>query len=323
MMEKKLITPVISCYTLERFRITKKLILQLLNIKEYIDKILIIVDKKDELYQKFKHNFGSNNIVEIKLNLFGFGLSNARNTGINYCKSDLIAFLDDDALIKKNWAKNAIKNFNNKDIVAVGGDVIPLWIVDRPKWASDEIDWIYSGLSYMKPKKSEIQSVRGANMIFRTSIFKRIGGGFNSNLGRKEGVLLSGDENEICYRIRKKLKNKKIIFDPSTVVYHIILPERVNIQYLLERGFYAGISISRLMKITGKENSMNLSNELSYSKYLLSNIIKKLFSIFSNFSRKINEILAILTLLLLISLGFVVESKKLIKPQKNIDVHNE
>jgi glycosyltransferase involved in cell wall biosynthesis len=309
MDKKKLITPVISCFSLKRYIITKKLILQLLNIRDHIDKILIIIDYKSDLYYKFKNEFGNNDLIDIKLNLYGFGLSNARNTGIHYCESDLIAFLDDDALITMNWAKNVIKNFTDKNIVVVGGNVIPYWLIKKPKWASDEIDWIFSGLSYMKKEKMEVNSVRGANMIFRNKIFKKIGGGFKENLGRKKGSLLSGEENEICYRIKKYFKNKKIIYDPNIIVYHLVLPERATIFYLLKRAYYAGISIRKLLKITKNENIINLSNEISYFYYIFSNIIRKFFTIYSNFNKKSNEILGILTIVITVIMGFFSVSK--------------
>ena len=52
------------------------------------------------------------------------GLSATRNTGINECKADLIAFLDGDMSVENNWLESFLPYFK-KDTIAVMGNNIP------------------------------------------------------------------------------------------------------------------------------------------------------------------------------------------------------
>ena len=53
------------------------------------------------------------------------GLSVARNTGINNARGEIILFTDDDAQAHPHWAGQLQKNFENQDIMAVTGLVLP------------------------------------------------------------------------------------------------------------------------------------------------------------------------------------------------------
>src|SRR3990167_1452760 len=44
-----------------------------------------------------------------------------RNVGVREAKGEIIAFIDDDAYPEKDWLKNALTEFEDENIVAVGG----------------------------------------------------------------------------------------------------------------------------------------------------------------------------------------------------------
>ena len=60
-------------------------------------------------------------VIHHEVNL---GLSSTRNTGINECKADLIAFLDGDMAVENNWLESFLPYFK-KDTIAVMGNNIP------------------------------------------------------------------------------------------------------------------------------------------------------------------------------------------------------
>ncbi len=87
------------------------------------NEILLILDHDSDLIRFFR------SIVpkEVKiLSSNGFGLSNARNAGVRYSKSEIIAFIDDDAVADRNWLKNIFRNYSEPKVAGVGGLVVPL-----------------------------------------------------------------------------------------------------------------------------------------------------------------------------------------------------
>ncbi len=77
-------------------------------------------DKTAEILDGF-NNYEHITVIHHEENL---GLSSARNTGINKCNADLIAFLDGDMTVKNNWLGSFLPYFN-KNIIAVMGDNVP------------------------------------------------------------------------------------------------------------------------------------------------------------------------------------------------------
>jgi glucosyl-dolichyl phosphate glucuronosyltransferase len=78
------------------------------------------------------------------------GLSNARNAGIETASGDVIAFVDDDAIVGPEWCKEVISAFDrNPEALAIGGKVIPEFPGSiAPRWLTSKqteylscIDW--------------------------------------------------------------------------------------------------------------------------------------------------------------------------------------
>ena len=55
----------------------------------------------------------------------GTGLSRARNRGLAECGSDIIAYVDDDALPCENWLELILEPFSDPSVGSVTGDTIP------------------------------------------------------------------------------------------------------------------------------------------------------------------------------------------------------
>ena len=64
------------------------------------------------------------------------GLSNARNIGAQQCGTEIIAFIDDDAICGDDWAHHLLdvyKKFGSSCGV-VGGSSYPIWQGKEPEW---------------------------------------------------------------------------------------------------------------------------------------------------------------------------------------------
>lgn len=82
---------------------------------------IIIVDNNstDKTYEIAK-NFPVRIVRENKK-----GASFARNTGIDHAKNDIIVFVDADVYVERDWLRNLVKPFEDKEIGSVGGKILP------------------------------------------------------------------------------------------------------------------------------------------------------------------------------------------------------
>ena len=167
------------------------------------------------------------------------GLSGARNECIELCSTELIHFIDDDAIADRDLVKTMISKFTNPNVGVVGGRIDPCWSqAARPDWLSDDQLGNLSVADFadediiIQEAKTPIWLV-GANICFRTSILKEVGG-FNTALGRKgrTKTLLSGEEDEV---IRVVAENHLAIYTPHAKVEHVIQPDRLNQSWFVKR----------------------------------------------------------------------------------------
>ncbi|MDP7179760.1 MAG: glycosyltransferase [Candidatus Woesearchaeota archaeon] len=144
--------------------------------------------------------------------------SEKRNIGVKESDSQIIAFIDSDAYPdSKDWIKNTIPFFQDKEVAAVGGpNHVP------PKTSLLEktsADVIYSNLcaggnypirKYKIKGTYEYKEIATSNLFVRKDIFEEIGG--------FDPYQLTSEDSKLCFNINKK--QKKVIFTPNVAVYH-------------------------------------------------------------------------------------------------------
>ena len=174
------VSVVISTYTEERFQDVRRCVESLKNQTRKPDEIVLVLDPIDDLVSFYRTRM--NNEVKI-VESSGFGLSNARNKGVEVSKGDIIAFIDDDAWADKYWLENLLKNFEDDRVWVAGGRIVPVFDRKRPRWLAEELDWIvectYKG---MPETKAVVRNPIGANMAFRREVFD-VAGTFRPKLG--------------------------------------------------------------------------------------------------------------------------------------------
>ncbi|MFC1622721.1 glycosyltransferase [Patescibacteria group bacterium] len=162
-----------------------------------------------------------------------------RNIGAQHAQGDILAFLDDDACPKSNWLNKVENIFKNSNIIAVGGPAI------TPN--TDSFSQKVSGAVYLSKfsganpdrywpdkKVKQVDDWPSVNFFIRKKDFLQVSG-FNENF-------YPGEDTKLCLDLIKN--NKKIIYDPSVVVYH---HRRGNLlkhlkqagEYGLHRGYFA------------------------------------------------------------------------------------
>lgn len=167
------------------------------------------------------------------------GPSEKRDIGIKYAQGEILAFLDDDAFPKKDWLKKAMKNFEEKDVVAVGGPAVTPESDNLRQKASGQVysSYLASGPNtyrYIPKRKRQVDDYPSCNFSVRKSIIEKIGG-FGSKFW-------PGEDTKLCLHITKDL-DKKIIYDPEVLIYHHRRPLyrrhlRQVASYALHRGYF-------------------------------------------------------------------------------------
>jgi len=259
------ISVVISTYSKDRLRYLLDCIASLKKQSLRPDEIILVLDPYPDLVEFYESRLLEDVRVVTSQKR---GLSNARNAGVRSAKGEIVAFIDDDAVADENWLENLVKDYEDTNVVGVGGLINPLWEDGRPEWFPEELNWIV-GCSYkgLPECKASVRNPIGCNMAFRKTVFEKVGY-FRSDIGRFGKRLLASEETELSMRILEKISNSKIIYEPSAVVYHRVDKSRANLKYLWKRSFYEGVS--KALIISSKKNpSTALSTEDRYLKYLL------------------------------------------------------
>jgi glycosyltransferase involved in cell wall biosynthesis len=172
------------------------------------------------------------------------GLSRARNVGWKNSESDLVIFLDDDAVPARDWLKSILETFKAyDDALCVGGKVSPLFIETPPDWLTVELmDYLSvinygDGISNVPNDKWLV----GANIAFKKSFLENYGG-FPESLGRvgNTNSLLSNDETPLLDQIKRE--GKKILYCGRANVEHLIDPERTTKDWFRKRVIWQAIS---------------------------------------------------------------------------------
>jgi GT2 family glycosyltransferase len=190
------------------------------------------------------------------------GLSGARNTGTEAARSEIVAYLDDDAVADPAWLETLIAPFEDPAVVAVGGRATPKWDREAPDWFPAEYNWVV-GCSHrgLPERRAEVRNVIGCNMAFRRSSIIDLGG-FDTGLGRDAVRPLGCEETELCIRLRQADDRAKVILEPAAEIHHRVPDTRTTWRYFFRRCRAEGNSKAYVVSLVGSEDG--LQSERSY-----------------------------------------------------------
>ena len=161
------------------------------------------------------------------------GASFARNTGAALARGGLLCFMDDDAVAEPPFLERIVSFFKtHADATGLGGRIIPKYIPAKPGWMSHFVSSLVGNFDYspsvavFRRGKFPLES----NMTVVKEDFDAIGD-FNTALPGVQGTLRIGGEGKDFF-LRLQGLQKKIYYDPSVVVHHVVEVQKLNPQYL-------------------------------------------------------------------------------------------
>ncbi len=143
------------------------------------------------------------------------GPAEKRDIAIKIAKGKICVFIDDDAYPDKNWLKRAVRWFDNKNVVAVGGPgVTPkedsFWqkisgYIVESYVCSGGVQYRYYPLS----KGLKVVDYPAYNLFVLTKILRKVSG-YGCNF-------YGGEDTFLCLKL---IKFGDIVYDPTVLVYH-------------------------------------------------------------------------------------------------------
>lgn len=189
------------------------------------------------------------------------GLSVARNAGAQAARSNLLAYLDDDAEASPQWLRMLCAAFAENDRLAIaGGRVTLLWPPgrSRPPWLSDGLTEPLGAYDLGDRPiiiQNPGQTPRGLNYAIRRSFLDRVGG-FDPSLGRVGKKLLSNEE--LMMTEQAIALNWQVGYIPEAHAAHNVAPERLRPRWFLNRAWWQGISECYREQLTGRAGPQQL-----------------------------------------------------------------
>ena len=220
--------------------------------------IIVVVDHNVALQDRLAA------VVDITLvpNSQTRGLSGARNSGCTLARSEIIAFLDDDAVAEPQWLEALVAAFDDDHIIGTGGAIMPHWATGQPRWFPSEFQWVV-GCSYrgMPTTTARIRNPIGGNMALRRAAFDRIGG-FRTEIGRVGTVPLGCEETEWCIRASESLPGAAFLYILGARTHHRVPAQRARWGYFLRRCYAEGLSKAAIERFV--HTAATLSTEHGY-----------------------------------------------------------
>jgi glycosyltransferase involved in cell wall biosynthesis len=248
-----MVSIIITSYTMERLG----------GICELLDSIgaqsyprietIFVVECSRELEQRVRTHVLENGLhhVRILFNDSESGASAARNLGIRQAYGEIIAFVDDDAVLFPDWAEEMVRTYSESGVIGVTGLSYPLWEGPPADWLPEELYWIISCTGWSRWRKvTEVRNIWLQNASFRREAFESAGlldpglgprDAIHGFKGREfeEGII--SEEVELSLRV-KRATGRRIVGNPAVRIKHRVSGSRLKPGYIARWAYWTGYS---------------------------------------------------------------------------------
>lgn len=202
-------------------------------------------------------SFSTRDLEFSRFEISPVGLSHARNAAIEHSRNDIILFIDCDAAADPDWARELASTLRRQRAGLVGGRILPSW-ERKPLWITRSrlVRDLYSILD-RGIGESPANRIFGANFgVHRARLGDQAY--FESELGRRPGTLLGGEETDLARRAAGC--GKGVWYNGSALVRHKIRRDRIAYRWLVRRFYYQGVTRARVgggLAVSGGLNAMD------------------------------------------------------------------
>lgn len=175
------------------------------------------------------------------------GKNRALNTALPHLEGALVVLTDDDVLPQADWLVRLQQAAEDHPEASLfGGTVLPHWSRPRPSWLTEAAVPFSVLFAQQKREAGPCSSyaIFGPNMAVRASIFAA-GHRFSEEVGPDETrrMYAMGGETEFLRRV--EAAGNTGWFVPEAVVGHIIRPEQIEEDWILQRAYRYGVGEGR------------------------------------------------------------------------------
>ena len=228
---------IVSAHLEERFPELVKALESLAEQTRIPDEVVVVIDGEPKLADRIRSLRTTASVVELRQ---PSGLAATRNAGVAACTSEIVLFLDDDAIAHPEWVERLASAISKDGVLGAYGYSAPIWGGQRPSWLPEEFLWTL-GCSYagQPVERTQVRNVHGGCCGLRRSLFTELGG-YDSRLGRTRASTGGGEEAELCIRAQRRWPGSSFTFEPVARIEHLVPPSRLTLRYVLRRCYDEG-----------------------------------------------------------------------------------
>jgi glycosyltransferase involved in cell wall biosynthesis len=270
-----------TSYTLDRLQDVIEL-LDSIQAQTYKNiETLIVTERSPKLAGSIKKYIADEGYLHMQVlyNEGEWGASAARNLAIGQAKGDIVALVDDDALLFPDWAEETVKTYaEDGSLIGVTGPILPLW--EEPAgWFPRELYWIFSCTYWDMTDKTEVRNGYGTNLSFCREAFDS-GERFKTSLGVKGRGQRGwqepgGEEVEFSLRVQRKT-GKRIIYNPQVRVKHKVYRYRLTAGFIAKRAYWEGYAKAMLNRWYRPGGKAVLSTEYELLRRILFRLLPQI-----------------------------------------------
>ena len=239
---------VICVYTFDRWDDVLAAVASVRSQKTAPEEIVVVVDHNPDLYSRLRPVLPDVTVVE---NRYQRGLSGGKNTGVEVTSSDVVAFLDDDAVAHPDWldtfATPTATRASWASAAPPSRSGSPPGLGGSPK--SSTGSWAARSPGG-NPGRSETSWAATPPFVARFSRFQ-VGSRPTSGGRRRRRHPLGCEETEFCIRVSQHRPDWTFVFEPRAVIWHRVPAARERLDYFRSRCFAEGLSKAAVTRSVG------------------------------------------------------------------------
>lgn len=245
---KPAISVVVPVYSADRQSELMRLVESLLREDEGDIELVIVIEVARVLVDALEAQLNDTAMnVKVVFSPERLGISRARNLGVTNSLGDIVAFLDDDALVCRGWKRALLNAFSqNRDVIGVTGRVLPMWQNSEDAWFPVAFYWMIGCSDWTGWRdRRYVRAGWGVNMAFRRFVFSQclFREGFSEGAGNSGKVGPVGDDTDFCLRATEATRSW-MLYDPDVQVRHFVYSYKLEPRSTRRYAFWQGYTES-------------------------------------------------------------------------------